>query len=484
MSNSRQFFIFSWSDVYQQLRAKAEASRGMAGLYASTTPGATFPHTTSRDVFAIALVFDAAVNDHASRTLVARWIGESDLLAGEPEGSTETYVGNRSFWETLSAAAIELDRVHAPLPAMSLIDEAVRELEATRPIAQQMHHTAETMLVTVLTEPSCQAMAVRQLEFFRMLRGPAVGENPSRPIVPATCNADVLVLADYWTDQLARVGANARDTYHRLVHSCWRDVLHRVMRHAKHAPALDIYVHNAEFWNALLLLTTQSDVRDASPEPWALQVPPCGHHHGHRRNAPAVDIGAPLDVSAAKTADDAARMQRDTFSKLRGEDRVTGRFIARVPRTTVADVRQLAAYWSNALDKVGEHNFADISYKTRVQRWKDAVAEVERISPSTDPASVYEHNADFWEAVLTISIQVAVTARAPTRWTLVKETAAHAIAKLPDTLTELPHTVKTAVNDFAGGVLAKPLLYVGAGLGGLALAILLLRRSVKRETKS
>jgi hypothetical protein len=484
MSNLHSLSIHSWSDVYQRLRAKAEASRGMVALYASATPGATFPHTTSRDAFAIALVFDAAVNDHASRALVARWLGESDLLAGEPEGSTETYVGNRSFWETLAAAAIELDRVHAPLPALSLIDDAMRELDTARPAAQQAHPAAETMLVTVLTEPSFQAMATRQFEFFRMLRGEGVGEGPSMPLVPVTCNADVLALADYWTDQLARVGANASDTYCRLVYSCWRDVLHRALRHAKHAPAFDTYVHNTEFWNALLLLTTQSDVRDASPTPWAFQVPRFGHPHGHHRNAPAVDIGATLDVSAAKTADDVARMQRDAFSKLRGEDRVTGRFIGRVPRTTIADVRQLAAYWSNALDMVGEHNFADISYKSRVQRWKDAVAEVKRISPSTDPASVYEHNADFWEAVLTISIQVAVTARAPTRWTLVKETAAQAIAKLPDTLTELPHTLKTAVNDLASGVLAKPLLYVGAGLGGLALAILLLRRSVKRETKS
>jgi len=473
MSDSHPFFIQSWSDIYQRLRAKAEASRGTVALAASTDPSATFPHTTSRDAFAIALVFDTAVNDHTSGALIARWIAESDLLAGEPEGSTETYVGNRSFWETLAAVAIELDRVHAPLPAMSLIDHAMRELETTRPIAQQVHHTAGTMLVTVLAESSWKAMAVRQFEFFRMLRGPAVAVMPT---VPATCNADVLALADYWTDQLARVGESPRDTYHRLAHSGWRDVLHQVMRHAKHAPALDTYDHNTEFWDALLLLTQQSDACDASPTPWAFQVPPCGHH-GRHRNAAAVDTGPTLDFPAAKTWDDAARMQRDAFSALRGEDRVTGRLIGRVPRTTVADVRQLAAYWSNALAKVGEHGFADISYKHVLKRWKDAVAEVERIPPTADPASVYEHNTDFWEALMTIAIQVAVTAEAPTRWTLVKETTKHAIA-------ELPNTLKTAVNDLAAGVLAKPLLYVGLGLGGLALTILLLGRSAKSAAKS
>jgi len=150
MSDSHSFSIQSWSDVYQQLRAKAERCRGTVTVTANTAPIATFPHTTSRDAFAIALVFDTAVNDHLSRALLARWIGESDLLAGEPEGSTESYVGNRSLWETVAVVAVELDRVHAPLPALSLIDHAMRELEATRSIPQQAHHTAGTMLVTVL----------------------------------------------------------------------------------------------------------------------------------------------------------------------------------------------------------------------------------------------------------------------------------------------------------------------------------------------
>ena len=66
------------------------------------------------------------------------------------------------------------------------------------------------------------------------------------PAVPATCNADVLALADYWTDQLARVGAHASDTYHRLVYSCWREVLHRVMRYAKHGPAPPISFNTPE----------------------------------------------------------------------------------------------------------------------------------------------------------------------------------------------------------------------------------------------
>src|SRR5678816_2397049 len=99
---------------------------------------------------------------------------------------------------------------------------------------------------------------------------------------------------------------------------CIRD-RHRVMRYAKHAPAQDTYLHNTEFWGALLLLTTQSDACDERPTPWAFHVPA---PRDQRRNAGPIDTGTTLDFPAAKTWDEAAQMQRDAFSKLRGEDRV------------------------------------------------------------------------------------------------------------------------------------------------------------------
>ena len=481
MSNSHSFSV-QWSDIYQMLRTKAEGSRGTLARAHDGTPSSTFPRTTARDAFAIVLVFDQAVNDHAPGQFVARWIEETDLLAKEPDDSESIYVGNRSLWGTLAAAAIELDRVHAALPARSLIDEAMRQLAIPVAAEHPPGDAEDTMLVTVLTENSWRAMVIRQLEFFRVLRGETAGENPLLPRIPATCNADVLALADYWADQHARVGHSANDTYHRVIYSYWRVEMERAMRHARRAPALDIYVWNTEFWTALLLLATQSDTRDAAPTPFAFHVPACGPHHDHHRNAAGVDTGATLEFPAAKTWDDAARMQRDAFSKLRGEDLVTGRFIRRVPRTTIADVRQIAAYWSNNLAKVGEHSFADISYKHVLKRWKDAVAAVNRIPPNADPTAVYEHNTDFWEAVITIAIQIAVTAEAPTRWTLVKEATKQAIADLPQTLVDLPSTLKTRVQNFASNVVARPLLYLGAGLGGLALAAYFLRRSNRGES--
>jgi len=482
MSTSQSITAQSWADVYQMLRARAETARGTVTLTPNGVPSVTFPHTTSRDAFAIFLVFDQAVNDHAAGGFAARWTWESDLLAGEPDGNVEPYVGNRSLWETLAAAAIELDRVRAPLPAPALIDDAMRELETTHATATLgTRNAGGTMLVTVFNEPTWSAMALRQLEFFSMLRGRTDGTHAFMCAVPTTCNADVLALAGYWTEQLARVGENASDTYHRLLYSCWREVLHQVAQYAKHAPAHEPYVRNPEFWRALLLLATQSDACDAPAMPWAFHVP----ESCHRNAAVPFDAGAAFGTFSAATWDQLAMMQRDAFSKRRGEDEVTGvtgAHVRRVPRTTIADVRQLAAYWSASLVYVGEHSHGDTSYRPVVDRWKAAIAQLGRIPSDADPSSVYAHNTEFWDALFSLSTQVAVTAEAPPRWQLAAEATGHAMLELPDTLRELPNTIKTAVQRLVTNALARPLMYAGLGIGGLAAALLLLRRAGKSET--
>jgi hypothetical protein len=471
MSDSHPLPIQSWADVYQLLRAKAEANRGTVTVAAKGAASDSWPHTSTRDVFAIALVFDTAIDDHTSGTMVARWIVESDLLAGEPSDSIDPYVGNRSFWETLAAAVVELDRAHAPLPGGAAIDDAVRALETARPAAaRERRNAAGTMLVTVFAEPSWRAMAVRQLEFFRTLRGEIPGSNPFAPLVPATSNGDVLALADYWTDQLALIGDRASDTFHRLLYSCWRDVSQRVRAECKHAPPHELCAHNPDFWTSLLLLTTQSDACDAAPMPWAFHVPPAPQHG---RNATPADMEIPLEFPDYKTWDEKARLQRDSAANLRGQDQVAGRLIAQVPRTTVADVRRLAAYWSDKLDRIGERNFADQSSQLALHRWKNAAAEVQRIPQDIYAGTVYWHNTDFWEAVMTIAIQIAVTDEAPSRGQLIKEAVTKAVH-------ELPQRLKSAVEGYWSNFLAKPLLYLGLGAGTVAVLYLATRgRSVE-----
>lgn len=460
MSGSYPFSIRSWIDLYQILRAKAEVTRGSITLNPST--GASFPRTTAADAFAIALVFDDAVHNSQSNALITRWTFESDLLMGEPEGS-EPYVGNRSLWETLAVVAIELDRAKVTLPPPETIDAALCELNKS-PAPAHTRNAAHAPIVTVFSEPTWRAMALRQLEFFRRLRGEVHAPSRTLPPVPATRNADVALLADYWSEQLERLGEDARDTFHRLLYSAWREVVHNV-KHAQTAAPSETYERNAEFWSALLLLTTQSDASDEAPTPWVFDAPGMPEPQA-ARNAQVEDTGATLRFPSTLTWDEQARLQRDAFSRLRGEDTVSGRLIARVPRTTVGDVRQLAAYWSAALIKVGTHGLGDISHRHVVDRWKAAYDDVSRLPRDIDPASVYAHNINFWEAILTIAIQVAVTAEAPTRWDLVK-----------DTIKAIPERLKSGAEGWLWGLLRKPLLFAGVGLGGLVVVTVLLRSS-------
>jgi len=91
----------------------------------------------------------------------------------------------------------------------------------------------------------------------------------------------------------------------------------------------------------------------------------------------------------AKTWDDAARMQKTEFSKLRGEDvyPVTagqaGAHVTHIPRTTISDVRQVADYWALAIARAG----VDKSDQSKIKLWNDALAQVMRIPSDVDPNS-------------------------------------------------------------------------------------------------
>jgi hypothetical protein len=473
MMNTSMSSIRSWSDALHALRAQAEGHRGSITLSPDTRDAITFPRTTGQDVLAISVVFDAAVRAHASSAVVQRWLAENDLIANEsPWTLADTYVGNRSYWSTLTAVALDLDRVHAALPPVEVWDAAMSQLATER---DSLRNAAGDTLITLFTAPTWADMVDRQFQLFCMLRGEEHVDHPVAPSVPRTCNADVLELARYWTEQIARVGCDPRHTHYRLAFAGWQTVLSDVIRFAKPGHPRDVYVHNVQFWAALVLLA-QGDASEEQPAPWAFQVPP-SDDDAELRNAAPVDHGLRVEFPDARTWDDAARMQRDFLSQLRGQDVLPGAgLVTRIPRTTHSDVRQLAAYWSRALRKVGEHHRADISYRHVVDRWRAAVADVDRIPLDADPDAAYARNRDFWTALMTIAIQVAVTDEAPSRWTLIKQATKHSVENLPDTLSSVANRVMDAGKRALAGALTKPLLYVGGGIAGVTLLYLLLRQ--------
>lgn len=241
--------------------------------------------------------------------------------------------------------------------------------------AGQLRNAAGAMLITLFTAPTWAEMADRQLQLFRVLRGEDRIAHARLAIIPRTCNADVLELARYWTEQLARIGSDAADTHARLVYTRWPDVVGNVVQFAKRGYPRATYPLNAEFWTALAMLA-QSDACHQIPAPWAFQTPPTPPKDRGPITRNATPEGTTVELPDAKTYEDAAVVQRDFFVNLRGAEDKTGVLGIRAPRTTIGDVRQLAVYWSQALRKVGDPNFADISHSTVLERWRAAAADV------------------------------------------------------------------------------------------------------------
>ena len=481
--------IRSWSDGYRALRKQAEAHRGVILLNPDFADTASWPRTTGLDVLAISAVFDGAVRAQVSPAAGQRWFQawfvETDLLAREPQETlTDTYASNRSFWSTLAGVATLLDHLQAALPEPEAWNAALRQLAAERDARRNGPPLAEDVTAEFPRVGSWDEMADLQLRFFRALRGEELADGPLLVRIPRTTNADVLQLATYWTEQLARSASCAAIRY-RHVYTHWGAALVDVSRHAQGASPHAIFPCNREFWHALYILATQAEASVEPLSPWTIHVQAIADHAEPLRNAAPIERAETIEFPAAASWDEAARMQRDYFVKLRGEDIVPGGLAVHVPRTTNSDVTQLAAYWSKALARVGEHNFADISYRHIINRWKAAVADVEQLTRGAEPTAIYPRNAEFWAALLTIALQVAVTDEAPSRWTLVKETVhnlpqniSDAIAKLPDVVSKVADAGKKTLIEG----LARPLVFVGGGI--LALSLLLRSSRGDRSDRS
>lgn len=171
----------------------------------------------------------------------------------------------------------------------------------------------------------------------------------------------------------------------------------------------------------------------------------------------------------------------DTIPGDIGDDVIPGGLVV-IPRTTVSDVRQLAAYWSNGLDDVGGHSVADASGRHVLDRWNAAVAEIERIPHDVDADAIYAHNTEFWAALMAVAIQVAVADEAPGpgRWTTLRA---------PEQVVERRQkTFSRALRDVMGmgkrglaSLVTKPVAYVGGTLLGVSVLYLLFRKPKVRD---
>jgi hypothetical protein len=176
-----------------------------------------------------------------------------------------------------------------------------------------------------------------------------------------------------------------------------------------------------------------------------------------------------VDFPDVKSYDELYRAQKAYYAKLRGSDIVEGDSVLRVvPRTTVADARELVATWGfgGILSKSGVHNFSDISHKQAIGAWNGAQATFDLVAPALKDDQVYPANRQLWRALGGIAVQAAVTDEAPSRVSLAVRAVGHGIKELPNTLLDAAKKVKDVGFD-----VAKYVAYAAVGVVGAVVLV-------------
>ena len=226
----------------------------------------------------------------------------------------------------------------------------------------------------------------------------------------------------------------------------WRRCAGQLADVALGDPTLE-YRHNRAFWSALASIVAYLASADAPvPESmWGALLSELAQPMPAPRNTAVVDQRLHL---AAFSYDELWQAQKDALGKLRGHDirdpgPTTRGGRIKVPRTTNADVLQLATYWTSALAQVelkrremgphGPEALHQVGLDGEIRRWRVALADVDQYATTGDPAATYPKNEAFWRASSSVSITVAVIDDAPPPFEMLTDTV---VQRLP--IQQLP----------------------------------------------
>jgi hypothetical protein len=279
----------------------------------------------------------------------------------------------------------------------------------------------------------------------------------------------------------------------------WHAVLADLDAHALNADPREVYAKNPAFWRATAAVSVAISAIDDMPLSLDLAV---SGGRPERRNARTVEI-------KESTFDKTWTAQHDQLVKARGADvrepppGVVGAPM-HVPRTTYADVRQLATYWQDALtavDDPGRHGDALHRIATPAglaeerTRWQAVMADIDQLVKA-NPSDVYAKNHEFWRASQSLATtlgRIHPRPVPPSKLTL--DVPEEGLGdRLLDFVKDLPGQIADAAGAVADAVgtlgrdagagffegLGVPLLI---GAGGLVALWLLLRRPDRREAE-
>ncbi len=261
----------------------------------------------------------------------------------------------------------------------------------------------------------------------------------------------------------------------------WRAALLDLQREALHAPH-DTYALNRSFWSTLETVVVFLDdlaITPPDPEIWDALL---DELNTYRNVGPSGD-GPIAHFDNIKTYDDLYNAQLKLLKQKRGTDSLDqpsgfSGGLRDIPRTTNADVLQLATYWATQLSDVKEV----WGHDAVVARWTPVMADVDKLAKPGKPEDAYAKNNEFWRELQQVAIHVAVSDEAPSKWSMVVDSVKDSIVHLPDTLSTAATKTAEAIGDVAHGAgkivgevgkglfsgIGAPVL-IGAGLLGLFL---------------
>ena len=156
-----------------------------------------------------------------------------------------------------------------------------------------------------------------------------------------------------------------------------------------------------------------------------------------------------------------------TYEELRGVRPAANKKV--VPKTTIADVLQIASRYSGELKKISARNAWD---RVEHDRWRACLDRISELSKDRPTGGEYSENEQFWNnCTKRLAIYFESRKVVPSRWKL-------AVSAIGETLAEVPSALGSAtrsVSEVVAGVVREPAKLAAVLLGAAVLGPPLIR---------
>ncbi len=157
------------------------------------------------------------------------------------------------------------------------------------------------------------------------------------------------------------------------------------------------------------------------------------------------DIADPLDLWEAT---------RRFFKEKRAVLTSTTRAGWTYPKTTNADVRQLADVWTRVHARIWRSDLSRA--KQHKDEWNEARSQIEVATAGADPSATFVHNERFWlRWTKRQAIYLSAVRDMPSTWDMIVDSVKHSVSRLPENLEAGGNAIADAGADVAASVAEK-----------------------------